>query len=87
MILGRCSEPIVPRVRFFVWTSLISLLITDRGLGEDFANADSIASGELQRFQIAGFETAKHLVFVVSDLLHERNMEVANGLAPAVRRF
>ena len=41
----------------------------------------------VQRFEIAGFESTKHLVFVVSDLPGAKNMEILTALAPAVREL
>jgi hypothetical protein len=39
----------------------------------------------VQRFEIAGFESQRHLVYVVSDLPGPKNIEILNALAPALR--
>lgn len=66
-------------------SSLMSLVITDREPGEDLAWGPAISSAHVQRFQIARFETPKHLIFVISDLSGDRNAQIAEAIAPSVR--
>ncbi|HME08737.1 MAG TPA: hypothetical protein VKG25_16895 [Bryobacteraceae bacterium] len=76
-------------------SGLISLVITRKAEGESFAK-DHLAqllsqSGialyreNVQRFEIAGFETRDHLVYVVSDLSWQQNLDLMAALAPGVR--
>ncbi len=76
-------------------SKLISLVIARRGDGESF-EADKLVSQltaagipmyqtSVQRFNIAGFETRDHLVYVVSDLGQRENLDVMTAFAPRVR--
>jgi hypothetical protein len=74
--------------------SVLSLLITKRG--EDEWVSDSLAQwadkpagltfyeASVQKYQVAAFETPGHLVYVVSDLSPNKNLEVLADLAPSV---
>ena len=43
--------------------------------------------GRLNNLEVAGFETADYLAFVVSDLPREENLQIAAALAPQVQSF
>ena len=78
-------------------SKLLSLVISLKRDGETFTKENLLPvlseSGipmyqtGVQRFEIAGFESTKHLVFVVSDLPGAKNMEILTALAPAVREL
>lgn len=78
-------------------THLSSLVIADRQPGETFktsglvpAMSDAglpIYSSGVQRFQIDGFETSSHLVYVVSDLPKEMNDRMLASVATPVHDF
>jgi len=38
----------------------------------------------VQRFEITGFETRDHLVYIISDLPGQENVRILTALAPAV---
>ena len=38
----------------------------------------------VQRFEIAGFESRDHLVYVISDLPRQKNIAILTALAPVV---
>ena len=75
--------------------SVLSLVIAKRGVGESLGTeqvrAAQTASGltlyesAVQRYQIAAFETPGHIVYIVSDLAPQQNMQVLADLAPSVR--
>ena len=75
-------------------SKLLSLVIALKRDGESFTKENLLpALSEsgipmyrvgVQRFEIAGFESKNHLVYVVSDLPQQRNMEIMTALAPAV---
>ena len=67
-------------------TRLISLLITKRAPGEAFAAAPALSAASVQRFQLAGFETRDHLVYLISDLEPGQNLPALAGMAPDVAR-
>ena len=76
---------------------LLSLVITRREPGESFAESNlpvmqtvggvPIYQSGAERFEIAGFESAEHLAFVVSDLNQRDNLAWAASLASPVHRF
>ena len=73
--------------------AIVSLVITEKR-GESFAQADAVAvinaSGlPIYRdrqgiLEIAGFESDKYLAYVVSNLNHDSNLNVASTIAPLV---
>src|SRR5262249_55803717 len=75
-------------------SKLLSLVISLKRDGESFTKenlapvlADSgipIYRAGVQRFEIAGFESRNHLVFVVSDLPQQQNIQILTALAPVV---
>jgi hypothetical protein len=76
---------------------LLSVVIARKAEGEGFAKEELapalMESGipmyraGVQRFEIAGFESRDHLVYVVSDLPEGRNAEILTALGPEVRAF
>src|SRR5947207_708671 len=78
-------------------SSLLSLVITKKNPGESFpafnlapalrAASVPIYRAGADRFQLAAFETQTYLVFVISDLPEESNLQLAAVLAPDVQRF
>ena len=76
---------------------LLSLVIARKGDGESFKienMAPSLAQAGIpfyragvQRFEIAAFESRDHLVYFVSDLPQQQNMEMMLALAPQVQEF
>ncbi len=76
--------------------TILSVVLTEKN-GESFSGDDQIATLEtsgvavyqsrLQDFAVAGFETPKHLAFVVSNLHAEDNLRIAAQVAPSVRDF
>ncbi len=75
----------------------LSLVITGKDWGDSLTKADlapalaqsgiPIYRTGVQRFQIAAFETSGHLVYVISDLQQQQNMDVMLALAPGVKEF
>jgi hypothetical protein len=78
-------------------STLASLVISRRGDGESFerdqlfpALTDSgvdIYQGSAQRFEISGFETRDYVVYVVSDLSRDHNLNMMRSLAPSISTF
>jgi hypothetical protein len=46
-----------------------------------------LRSTRLTDYEVTGFETRDHLAFIVSDLVKEKNLQIAASLAPAVRDY
>lgn len=77
-------------------SSAVSLIVTRKN-GESFAGEGLAATlqemgipiyqNRLRGFEVAGFETRDHLVFVISTLPDRDNLQLASTLAPAVRDF
>ncbi|HSB10134.1 MAG TPA: zf-HC2 domain-containing protein [Blastocatellia bacterium] len=76
--------------------STVSLIVTAKN-GESFASEGlapvleesgiPVYQSKLREFEVAGFETRDHLVFVVSALADRDNLRIASSLAPPVRDF
>ena len=74
---------------------LLSLVIARKGEGESFSAEQLLPvhtsrgtpfyQAQAQRFSISAFETARHLVYTVSDLSLEQNMQIMASLAPEVQ--
>jgi hypothetical protein len=74
--------------------SLISLLVTDLSRPADSANAGTqalnhrdqtvMACSQSEGYETACFETARHAIFIVSDLTEGENLSLARLLAPSV---
>jgi hypothetical protein len=68
--------------------SLLSLVITERRPGEALNTArEPVVEAAFGKYSVAGFETGKHLAFIVSDLETEQNRQQAASVAPGVRRL
>ena len=75
--------------------AVLSLVIARRGEWESIGTGQVRAAlwqdgldfyeSSVQRYQVAAFETPGHLVYVVSDLTAEKNLQVLAELAPSVR--
>jgi hypothetical protein len=73
------------------------VVITRKDWGESFTKADLLPAlaqsgipiyrAGVQSFQIAAFETSEHLVYFISDLPQQKNMDIMLALAPDVREF
>src|SRR5262249_36035866 len=71
---------------------LVSFLVTDISVRGDVAKASVSPSSELQSiecskidgYQVSGFQTARHAVFIVSDLSEAENLVLTRALAPSV---
>jgi RNA polymerase sigma-70 factor, ECF subfamily len=76
--------------------TILSLVITQKN-GETFGRAEiaaalhasgiAVYSANEGQLEVAGFETNRYLVFVVSDLDHDGNLKVAADLVPPVYEF
>jgi hypothetical protein len=97
MIAHQCSY----HGRKFVHLSLqsdsqmVSLVIARKSEGESFETEgllpELVASGipiyrsGVQRFQMSAFESRDFLVYFISDLPHDRNVEVMTAMAPDIK--
>ena len=76
---------------------LLSLILTRRRPDECFENDQvqpalqaegvRIYRSQVDTFELAGFETEGHLAFVVSNLPREGNLQIAQAVAPSLKRF
>jgi anti-sigma factor (TIGR02949 family) len=76
---------------------LLSVVIALKGDGEAFTTEElvpvlteagiPIYRSGVQRFQIAAFESGAHLVYVISDLPQQQNLQLIRAMAPAVKAF
>jgi hypothetical protein len=76
---------------------LLSLVIARKNEGESFAVEGMLPSfvpagipvykAGVQRFQIAAFESRDHLVYLVSDLTQQQNINMMVAMAPGVKEF
>jgi hypothetical protein len=75
--------------------NLMSLVIARKEHGESLAglapalraSGVSVYQAAAQQYQVAGFETADYLAFLVSDLNARDNLQLATNLAPSVHAF
>jgi hypothetical protein len=77
--------------------AILSLVITEKKKDEAFTSAGARAASEIsgvpiytdnqEQLELAGFETGRFLVFVVSNLDRSMNLGVASSLAPSVYQF
>ena len=91
------------RGRQFIHLSLmsgskqLSLVVSRKNDGETFRGADLLpvlsesgipvyASG-VQRFEMAAFESSNYLVYVISELPQQRNVELMRAMAPELNAF
>ena len=72
---------------------LVSLLVTDlerpaalagQATAEPNPQRQIISCSEAEGYQVSCFETARHAVFIVSDLSESENLAVARALAPSI---
>jgi hypothetical protein len=71
---------------------LVSFLVTDISDKSDIATASTspssepqiIESSQIDGYQVSYFQTARHAVFIVSDLPEDKNLALTRALAPAV---
>jgi len=78
-------------------SALLSVVITRKAEGEAFRSEDlvpalsdagiAIYRSDVQRFQIAAFESRDHMVYVISDLPAQQNMELMRAMAPALKTY
>jgi anti-sigma factor (TIGR02949 family) len=77
-------------------SNLVSLVITEKRPGESFGEMRSNAGPELpvpvyqagvKSFAVAGFESQDYWAFVVSDLDQQKNLQLAENVAPMVTGF
>jgi hypothetical protein len=68
---------------------IISLLVTDKDKEKSNVahSANAISCQPLDGFQISCFETARHAVFVVSDMSEEDNLSIARTLLPSMTSY
>jgi anti-sigma factor RsiW len=64
---------------------LLSLVLTRKQGGESLG--EGISQEGLDRYQVVGFESHGYLVYVVSDLDAQQNLQLAANMAPAVREY
>lgn len=70
---------------------LVSLLVTDNGVGEAKSSTTStisqqqvISCSQFDGYRVSCFQTARHAVFVVSDLSEGENLFLARALSPSI---
>lgn len=78
-------------------THLLSLVLTDKREGESFDTEGLLPSevrsgirlfhGQTFHYQIASFETTRHLVYMVSDLSARQNSSIMLAVAPELHAF
>ena len=77
---------------------LLSVILTEKTVGDSFASSDGLrpvaSAGGVEIFgvgvdeyELAGFEVAGHVGFVVSDLDAGRNLAIAEALLPDMNQF
>jgi len=76
---------------------VLSVVVAVKGEGESFQTENLVPAlaeagipiykSGVQRFQIAAFESKEHLVYVISDLPQQKNMEMLLAMAPGVKAF
>jgi putative zinc finger protein len=75
--------------------NLMSLVIARKEPGESLdglspstrASGVPVYQGQAERYEIAGFETAQYLAFVISDMNAGNNLQMASNIAPPVHDF
>ncbi len=83
----RCSAGGRQYVHFIVTRGdkLLSLVLTRKRPGESLSGG--VYQEGVDRFQVVGFESHDYLVYVISDLDAQQNLQLAASLAPAVREY
>ncbi len=64
---------------------LASVIVTRKRLGESFNGG--VSQSGVDRYQVVGFDTPEYLVYVVSDLPAQQNLQMAASLAPSLREY
>src|SRR5262249_33215149 len=91
------------RSRPFIHLSLmngshqLSLVISKKQEGESFRASElapllsesgiPLYTSGVQRFQMAAFETAGYLVYVISDMTHQQNLQAMQAMVPELNAF
>jgi hypothetical protein len=64
---------------------VLSLLLTRKRPGESLSGG--VYQEGVDRFQVVGFESHDYLVYIISDLDAQQNLQLAANIAPAVREY
>jgi anti-sigma factor (TIGR02949 family) len=64
---------------------IVSVILTRKQPGESLSGG--IHQTGVDRFQMVGFESHDYLAYVISDLDAQQNLQLAAGLAPALREY
>ncbi len=64
---------------------VLSLLLTRKRSGESLSGG--VYQEGVDRFQVVGFESHDYLVYIISDLDAQQNLQLAANLAPTVREY
>lgn len=83
----RCTAGGRQYVHFIITSGnkLLSLVLTRKQPGESLSGG--IHQEGVDRYQVVGFESRDYLVYVVSDLDPQQNLQMAASLAPVVREY
>ena len=69
-------------------TTLISVILTERGAQEDFPRLPAaLHTGSRDGYSVAAFESGGYLVYIISTLPGQQNRELAARLEPIIDRF
>jgi hypothetical protein len=78
-------------------SSMLSVVLTRKADGEAFTAEQlvpalneagvSIYSSSTQRFQMAAFESRDYMVYVISDMPNQQNMDLMRAMAPQLRTY
>jgi hypothetical protein len=76
---------------------LLSLVITRKSDGESFSKDELLPAlsesgiamyrAEVQRFQIAAFESSVFLIYVISDMPQQHNLGLMRAMAPTLKAY
>jgi anti-sigma factor RsiW len=64
--------------------SLLSVLVTDMPANGAVQGPDSIVCSQVGEYNVSSFQTARHAVFVISELPEGSNLAVTRALAPGI---
>lgn len=64
---------------------LLSLVLTRRQAGESLGSG--ISQEGVDHYQVVGFESHGYLIYVISDLDAQQNLQLAAAMAPALRQY
>jgi hypothetical protein len=69
-------------------STLISIILTQRGVQEDFPRLPSaLHTGSRDGYSVAAFESGAYLAYIISTLPSRQNRELAVRLEPIIDRF